>query len=529
MPIVNTTAPITIQNGSDIEAGEATIVVNHGMTLGGAIKIDGVNLKAGDELTEPIITLQGNPYKMQENGFYNLGKIQLLNLTVSNLKSDLIYGNHVRNIISEIETKNCQIYMAAEKKTVYNFTGGGVVGTFSILNSTLDAAGSYIYSSQSGQKATEAGLTQQTFKITNSTIYHTAKAFLHRQVGQSWMRYILKNSMIVNPNKDNFVADMNGGMQSSNPTWEISGNAFQRIEDGVATDLAELQNNGDSNEPVKNSVLGTMVFNSLETPDFGGTFTLEEGQETPTSLGDPRWSISFIYGEIVPVVGRLEIAGERVTDANAADILGDGTFSYNAKTKTLHIKKSYEYDDFYLIHNWDIDGLTVAVDNDVTLTCPNTPDFAMWFWVPTTITGPGKLTLYGNISIIDGNTLTIENADLELQLCSSRSIYGNLGGEKLIVRNSNIHAKSYYRAICDFTGGITLEDCILADGCAISEDGAYIVNADGSEAKEVTISKIDDDAIKDVPGTQKDNYFTLDKRVRKGKQRWRLCHGDNRE
>ena len=217
---------------------------------------------------------------------------------------------------------------------------------------------------------------------------------------------------------------------------------------------------------------------------------------------------------VVPnVEGMLDVCGERVTNANAADILGNGAFSYDDRTKTLHIKKSYEYDDNYLIHNWDIDGLTIAVDNDVTLTNSNNPDFAMWLWASTTITGPGMLTFYGNINIINGSTLTIDNADLELQLCASKSIFGNLGGEKLIVKNSNIHAKSYYLAISDFTGGITLEACTLADGCTISADGASIVNASGNEATEVTINKIDDDAINNIIGTQNDSYFTLDGRM----------------
>ncbi len=299
---LNTNSPITIQNGSDINAGEATIVINHGMTLGGAIKIDGVNLKAGDELTAPMITLQGNEYKLQDNGFYNLGKIQFLNLTVSNLKSELIYGNKVKNLISEIETKNCQIFMAAEKKTVYNFNGGGVVTTLNFVNSTLDAAGSYFYSSQSGQKATEAGVTQQTFNISNSTIYRPAgKAFQHRTSGQTWLRYILKNSMIIiNGGKDNFVADMNAGQKSASPVWQVTGNAFQKITEDGTMDACALQDNGDSEEPVANNIIGAMGFNDLTLPDFGGTMQLAEGIEIPNSLGDPRWTIKFVLTEVEP-------------------------------------------------------------------------------------------------------------------------------------------------------------------------------------------------------------------------------------
>ena len=302
---INTTSPITILHGYDIDAGEATIVVHNGMTLGGAIKIDGVNLKAGDDLTEPIITLQGNPYMMQDNGYYNLSKIQLQNLKVTDLKTQLIQGISGLQI-PEIETRNCEIYMAdkisgsGNTPAIYDFRMGGVPVTWNFVNSTLDANNNCIISTAGGEKAGNvAGVTMQTFSITNSTIYRTAaRAFQHRQNSQSWLRYILKNSLIIDPAKDNFVADMNGGQQNSRPVWQISGNAFQRIEDGVATDLAASQDNGDSDEPVMNSVLGTMAFNSLETPDFGGTFTLSESCKTPTGLGDPRWSIAYAGGEV---------------------------------------------------------------------------------------------------------------------------------------------------------------------------------------------------------------------------------------
>ena len=105
---------------------------------------------------------------------------------------------------------------------------------------------------------------------------------------------------------------------------------------------------------------------------------------------------------------------------------------------------------------------------------------------------------------------------MELQLCSSSSIVGNSSGEKLIVNNSNIHAESYWQAICNFTGGITLESCKLVGGRVVSEDGASILNASGTEATEVTIKKISGDGIKDIPSTQMDSYFTLDGRKLQG-------------
>ncbi|MCR5641767.1 MAG: DUF4957 domain-containing protein [Prevotella sp.] len=287
---LKTNAPVTFQI-QDIEPGEAVLKVNHGFTLGGAIKFDGVDIDASD-LDAPLFTLAGNDYILKDDGFYNFGKIQLLNMKVKGLKNQLIYGNKVKNLISEIETKNSVILMAGNK-TVYDFNGGGVVGNWNFVNSTLDANGGVIYSSQSGQKATEAGLLQQTFNIQNSTIYKPGKkAFNHRQSGQTWLRFILKNSLInANADKPNFVSEMNAGQQSKNPVWQIDHNAFQMVNaDGELVEISASQNNGDEAEPITNTVEDFTTFADAAAGDFtisGLSLVAKE------KLGDPRWVVDY--------------------------------------------------------------------------------------------------------------------------------------------------------------------------------------------------------------------------------------------
>lgn len=140
--------------------------------------------------------------------------------------------------------------------------------------------------------------------------------------------------------------------------------------------------------------------------------------------------------------------------------------------------------------NSGVDNLTIYVANDVELS-KDSPDFLFHLWKSTTITGPGKLTLNGNIGIIDGEQLTIEEADIELRQTTTYAIVGNLGGEKLLVRNSSIHAVSYYLAIANFDGGITIEDSMLEQGLRISDNGAYICQTDGGDANDVTIYNLE--------------------------------------
>ena len=60
----------------------------------------------------------------------------------------------------------------------------------------------------------------------------------------------------------------------------------------------------------------------------------------------------------------------------------------------------------------------------------------------------------------------------------------------MLIRNSTIKAvttSSSYSAICDFTGGITLEGCKITKPVGGKIQGGDIVNADGSVTQEIVI------------------------------------------
>ena len=234
----------------------------------------------------------------------------------------------------------------------------------------------------------------------------------------------------------------------------------------------------------------------------------------PNGDGGSDWFYNVIYIEpYVPQAYELYVAGVQVTDLNAKDILDDGgTFTYNTKTKTLTINDSYTYDDWFLIRNAEVEDLTIYVANDVELRA-GIPDFTFYLWKSTTITGPGKLTLYGNIVAVFGSQLTIEDANIDLPQTTSYAIQGNLEGESLLIRNSNIHARSYYQGIANFVGGITIEDGMLDESLRISDYGTYICKTDGSDADEVIIYDLENatgiNRLSPTPSFSKSEIFNL--------------------
>ena len=181
----------------------------------------------------------------------------------------------------------------------------------------------------------------------------------------------------------------------------------------------------------------------------------------------------------------LVIADTPVTDANAADVLGDGKFSYDAAANTLTVKGDYEFDKAFLIFN-EIEGLRICVEKDVTLSSSQDIIFSD---KNLTVTGPGKLTLHSKessgIYVISGATLTLDKADIDAE--GQWGVGGHSSGEALVIKDSRIHAAGSEAAICDFDGGITLSGCGITapEGGKISGD--KIADAYGTAAGEVTI------------------------------------------
>ena len=157
-----------------------------------------------------------------------------------------------------------------------------------------------------------------------------------------------------------------------------------------------------------------------------------------------------------PTTYNLTIAGTPVTSDNADDILGDGVFSYDAGSNKLTVKGDCSASG--LIVSNRIAGLTMYVATDAVL---KSAGGVIRTTRPLTITGPGKLTARTtdvcSIYVQNGTTLTLE--DVRVDASGKWGIAGD-SAEKLVIRNSSVHAVGTSGAICDL-GSITLEGCAL--------------------------------------------------------------------
>jgi hypothetical protein len=325
---INLTAGGVYTISSSINAPASVTINGNGAT------IDAANF-AGNAIVKMAASAEAPTEITKVDG------ISFKDMTVKGLKKALFYSTQKKYDIAVFTIENCVIEQAADVITI-DFTKGSAARVINVTKSTIyapTATTKSFYSSQSGEKVTELDANAtQTFAFNNNTIYNLAKGknfFTHRQNSQKWLAYTATNNIFVNVGKSGQVMQgMNGGTQSTNPTWIADGNAFNF--DGADTSGNEHPS-ASSDDVVKNSVAGVMAFTSTETPDFGGTFELAEGATAPSALGDPRWTITFkepapaavtLWSSEEPVAmpsdwsgSTIQIAAEKLADANVGDIL----------------------------------------------------------------------------------------------------------------------------------------------------------------------------------------------------------------
>ena len=295
--------------------------------------------------------------------------VKISGVTVKGLKQALFYSTGKNYKINDFVVDNSVVEVAADVTTL-DFTKGSAAVNFTVTNSTIYApvaTTKSLYSSQGGQKVTEVGddLTQ-TFTFKNNTMSNLAPTknfFSHRQSNQTWLAYDVEGNLFADCGKSGqVIKGMNGGQGGANPTWTIKGNAFNF--GGADTSAAEDTGDTTEGETVQNSVAGVMAFTSVETPDFGGTFTLAADATQPETLGDPRWTITY---KVAPK--DIEIAATDITD-------GDITAALTAAEEGVA----------------EIGNITINLAEGE-------------YKVTASIVAPANLTINGNGAVIDASAL----------------------------------------------------------------------------------------------------------------------------
>ena len=225
-----------------------------------------------------------------------IDSVAVKDVTVKGLGKALYYSAIKNQNIQNFVVDNSVVEVVKDV-TVFDFTKGSVAMNFTVKNSTLyapTATTKETYKSQGGQKGSDAGATAdapQTFIFENTTLYnltYNKNFFSHRSASQTWMKYVVKNNVVVNTGKANFMTTINQGQDNKNPQYDVTTNSVGTLVDGVYTDLSASQT-------VQSNVMGTLVTTNPGFKDAAnGDFTVGAGSDqAKEKIGDPRWLVEY--------------------------------------------------------------------------------------------------------------------------------------------------------------------------------------------------------------------------------------------
>ena len=366
------------------------------------------------------------------------------NATIKGLKKALFYSGVKQYDINWLTINNCYIELAADATTI-DFTKGSVARNFNVEYSTIyapTATTKQFYSSQSGQKATEAASDAiQSFIFKSSTLYNLVPGknfFSHRQSNQTWLTYDVQNNIFVNCGKSGqVIKGMNGGQSGKNPTWIVKNNIFNF--NGADTSADEAT--GDDEEAVEGSIAGVVTFTDADNGDFNGEFTLAAGTTVPeTTIGAPMWNIN--YKEAEPVINYY-VVGSMTSwkiDEDYLMTLNEGAEGVEEYKLTVELENGDEIKVVKAVNGeittWYPDGegnnYTITADKEYNIYFrPNADGGDDWHYkvlyvVDTETDGINSLSIdMQNAAVYDLQGRRVQNAQKGLYIVNGKKVVKN--------------------------------------------------------------------------------------------------------
>ena len=240
----------------------------------------------------------------------------------------------------------------------------------------------------------------------------------------------------------------------------------------------------------------------IELPE-GGKYDPEKGVVDKND--DIAYNVSIKPG-VAPVLYDIYIAGTRVTEDNASDILEDSTVSYSAGTKTLTLNGAY----IFANGATDLENTGIYVgEEDVTIEVVSAStiydcEYGIYFTKDATITGSEQLIIINspdNAIRMSENSLTIDGANLNL--ASNNETLKGVNANTLTIKSSTITASSEFSLVSAIGGSwqdVQLIDCYIE----LPEGGKYdlmeggVVDKNGDLAQEVRIKRTPGTSLEDI-------------------------------
>ena len=350
----------------------ASIVAPANVTING----NGATVDAS-ALTTPFIQMSATPCAdANDKGGYEIDGVTIKDVTITGLPYQLFYANKQNYLLKQLLVENSVIGInGTNKKTIFDFNGGGNVLDLTVNKSTLwanptNGQNGGFFSSQSGKNVTDLSSAtdlRTTLTITSSTLYNITNGKTVntlRNNNQAYQYVVVKDNVIADCGKKNeFLVGLMGGRidASKVANWTVSGNVINW--GGADVLAAEATKSGLTDI----GIAGAVTFADVANGDFNGTFTaapVEEPVEESASrrdaekatllnCGDPRWTIVCVQGYAINIDAKFG----NVTTAPA---------SYAAEGEEVTITAKPNPADKFELLTLKVEGVTSEQEIELT-------------------------------------------------------------------------------------------------------------------------------------------------------------------
>ena len=486
---------LTINLGENFEYTISNTILTDGSVI---INGNGATIDASD-LKKPFIQMSATPSVVaNDKGGYEIDGVTIKDVTITGLPYQLFYANKQNYLLKQLLVENSVIGInGTNKKTIFDFNGGGNVLDLTVNKSTLwanptNAQNGGFFSSQSGKKITDLSSAtdlRTTLTITSSTLYNIANGKTVnslRDNNQAYQYVVIKDNVIVDCGKKNefLVGLMAGRIDASKvANWTVSGNVINW--GGADVLAAEATKSGLTDI----GIAGAVTFTDAANGDFNGIFTaapVEEPVEESASrrdaeeatlltCGDPRWTIVCAQGYAINIDAKFG----NVTTAPA---------SYAAEGEEVTITAKPSPADKFELLTLKAEGVTSDIEIELTPVAGTTDQFT--FTMPADAVNI-TATFQRIAEDIIVNPEDIEAGDIAAALDEKIASYDYLDPltEEIIpVRIKNIYIILTPGESYTLTKTLTAPNNIMLVGATEEGDELAVINvAEGVTADVITL------------------------------------------
>ena len=240
---------------------------------------------------KPLISFSDEPDASIQNligdkGYYFImDPVVVQGCNITKLGSSIVASNATKYDVRVVSINNTVVEidktLPAANTAAVVYMKAGYITDFTLKNSTVYSKerATMFFIQHGGRPKDVSNEEQRYVSILNCTLANLAwnKNFCDYHNGQTTYHYALKNTIVVDCGKTNFMTGLNKGQSSDNPTWDVNNNTCWR--DGADASAAQTG--------IKNP--GLWLTDDPQIDPATGDFVPSTAQQE-AGQGDPRWN-----------------------------------------------------------------------------------------------------------------------------------------------------------------------------------------------------------------------------------------------